>query len=66
MAHAIAHPGDDRLDAEAVTVPDGPEQRDVRGRHPQAGTAATARRWSRHVSVSCRTGIFLSLGYRQN
>jgi hypothetical protein len=39
MADAIAHPGGDRLDAEVVTVPDDLEQRDARGRHPQAGTA---------------------------
>jgi hypothetical protein len=38
-AHAVAHPGGDRLDAEVVTVPDGLEQRDAGGRHPQAGTA---------------------------
>ena len=28
-----------RLDIEVLTVPDGVEQRDARGRHPQAGTA---------------------------
>jgi hypothetical protein len=39
MAYAIAHPGGDRLDAEVITVPDGLEQRDAGGRHPQAGTA---------------------------
>jgi hypothetical protein len=39
MAHAITHPGGDRLVAEMVTFPDGPEQRDAGGRHPQAGTA---------------------------
>ena len=39
MANAIAHPGGDRLDVEVVTVPDGLEQCDAGGRHPQAGTA---------------------------
>jgi hypothetical protein len=39
MAHAIAHPGGDRLDPKVVTVPDGFEQCHARGRHPQAGTA---------------------------
>jgi hypothetical protein len=39
VADAIAHPGGDRLDAEVVTVPDGLEQCDAGGRHPEAGTA---------------------------
>jgi hypothetical protein len=39
MASAIAHPGGERLDAEVVTVPDGLEQCDAGGRHPQADTA---------------------------
>ncbi len=39
MPDAIAHPGGDRLDAEVVTVPDGLEQGDAGGRHPQAGPA---------------------------
>ncbi|GAA1879210.1 hypothetical protein GCM10009753_03040 [Streptantibioticus ferralitis] len=39
MATALAHPGGDLLDAEAVTVPDGLEQHAAGGLHPQAGTA---------------------------
>jgi len=39
MAYAITHPGGDRLNAEVVTVPDGLEQCDAGGRHPQADTA---------------------------
>ena len=39
MAYAFAHPGSDRLDAKVVTVPDGLEQCDAGGCHPQAGTA---------------------------
>jgi hypothetical protein len=39
MAYPIAHPGGERLDTEVVTVPDGLEQCDAGGRHPQAGTA---------------------------
>src|SRR5215472_16817168 len=39
MAYAIADPGGDRLGTEVVTVPDGLEQRDSDGRHPQAGAA---------------------------
>src|SRR5580700_3707912 len=39
MADAFTHSGGDRLDTEVVTVPDGLEQRDAGGRHPQAGTA---------------------------
>ena len=39
VADAITHSGGDRLDAEVVTVPDGLEQGDAGGRHPQAGTA---------------------------
>ncbi len=39
MAHTVAHSGGDRLDAEVVTRPDGLQQRDTGGRHPQAGAA---------------------------
>jgi hypothetical protein len=39
MANAIAHSGGDRLDAKVVTVPDGLEQGDTGGGHPQAGAA---------------------------
>jgi len=39
MAYAIAHPGGDCLYAKVVTVPDGLEQREAGGRHPQAGAA---------------------------
>src|SRR6516225_10188553 len=39
VADAIAHPRGDRVDAEVVTVPDGLEQCDAGGRHPQAGAA---------------------------
>ena len=39
MAHAIAHSGGNRLDAEVVAAPDGLEERDADGRHPQADTA---------------------------
>src|SRR3984885_5708168 len=39
MAHAIAHPVGDRLDAEVVTAADGLKQRDAGRRHPQARTA---------------------------
>ena len=39
MTYPITHPGGDRLDTEVVTVPDGLEQRDADGRHPQASTA---------------------------
>jgi len=39
MADAIPHSGGDRLDTEMVAVPDGLEQCDARGRHPQAGIA---------------------------
>jgi len=39
MSQAIAHLGSDRLDVEVVTTPDGLEQGDAGGRHPQAGAA---------------------------
>ena len=39
MAYAITHPRGDRLDVEVVTLPDGLEQCDAGGRHPQAGAA---------------------------
>ena len=39
MADPITYPRGDRLDAEVVTAPDGLEQRDAGGRHPQAGAA---------------------------
>ena len=39
VAHPGPHPGRDPVDAEVVPVPDGLEQRDADGRHPQAGTA---------------------------
>ena len=42
MAYAITHPGGDRLDAEVVTVPDGLEQCDAGGRHPQAPRSSSA------------------------
>ena len=42
MANAIAHPGGDRLDVEVVTVPDGLEQCDAGGRHPQAGPRSSS------------------------
>jgi hypothetical protein len=35
MADAITHAGRDRLDTEVITDPDGLEQRDADGRHPQ-------------------------------
>ena len=39
VAHPGPHPFRDPVDAEVVAVPDGLEQRDADGRHPQAGTA---------------------------
>src|SRR5690348_1091722 len=39
VADTAAHPGGDRLDAEVVAVPDGLEQCDAGGCHPQAGPA---------------------------
>src|SRR5581483_11700135 len=39
MTDAAAHSGGDRLDAEVVAVPDGLEQCDAGGCHPQAGPA---------------------------
>src|SRR5581483_3570994 len=39
VAHAVAHAGGDRLDAEVVATPDGLQQRDPGSRHPQACTA---------------------------
>src|SRR6185312_15943749 len=42
MADALAYPRGDGLDAEVVTVPDGLQQRDARGRHPQASPAQFA------------------------
>ena len=42
--------------ARAIAHPGGDDRLD----------AEVVPRWSRHVSVSCRTGVFLSLGYRRN
>lgn len=39
VTHSIAHARGDRLDSKVVTLPDGLEQRDASGRHPQASTA---------------------------
>ena len=39
MSQASAHLGSDRLDVKVVTAPDGLEQGDAGGRHPQAGAA---------------------------
>ena len=39
VAHAITHPGGDRLGVQVVAAADGLEQCDARRRHPQAGTA---------------------------
>jgi hypothetical protein len=39
VAYPIAHAGGDRLDPEVVTRPDGLEQCDASGRHPQASTS---------------------------
>lgn len=57
MAHAIAHAGGKRLDAEAVTLPDGDGQRDAGGRHPQACTAQLPGGSPVMSLVSCRTGV---------
>src|SRR5271170_2432283 len=39
VAYSITDPGGDRLDVEVVTAPEGPEQCDASGRHPQTSTA---------------------------
>lgn len=65
-AHAIAPPEVDRLDAEVVTVPDGLEQREAGGRHPQADAVRPLGDGPVTSLSHAGSGVFLSIGYHRN